>query len=578
MSEQIARQKVNRYTEFVLNKDSIVSSWVRKMVNLHLADLERVPESDFPFYFDEEAALHAILLFDNLQFAKGSKEFFNLLDWQTFIMWCAYGWRRKSYKDGEWVIDSENDFRRYKQIYIKVARKNGKTEWMAGIGIYGQFFDPHTEDAEIYWFATKKEQAAKGFDRQKEMTTRLANYSPAFATMARVMQYKIVSRSGSAFTTYLGQDSSGEDGAYPFYGLCDEYHAHKTNSMLNVVESGMVARHSPMTWIITTAGDNPESPCAQFEKFCKQGLDGIVPLGGVLPFIYDLDEGDDWEDEKNWVKPNPSLGQTVRIENLRDDYEKAKSQGVSFKNNFLRKNLNVWLRAHSEWIPADVWKANAGPHTVNELRESLNGRICFGGLDLALKSDLSSLTLCFPPKDADEKIKLLTWNFCPEETAYKRAELDAVPYIEWAEKGNMILTPGNVTDFGFIEKKILELCETYNIHSIGYDPYKSTQLVTNLLEHGVQMEVFAQKPQVMSPAVNEFERLALCESFEHADDPVLKWCVSNAVTTESAQGNIRLDKSASGEKIDAAVSAVMAVGQWAEHRDETEEKIFFAIL
>jgi phage terminase large subunit-like protein len=301
-------------------------------------------------------------------------------------------------------------------------------------------------------------------------------------------------------------------------------------------------------------------------------------MGGVLPFIYDLDEGDDWEDEKNWVKPNPSLNETVRIENLRDDYQKAIAQGISFKNNFLRKNLNVWLRAHSEWIPADVWNKNAGPHNVNELRESLKGRICFGGLDLALKSDLSSLTLCFPPKDEGEKIKILTWNFCPEDTAYKRAELDAVPYIEWAESGYMILTPGNVTDFGFIEKKILELCELYNIHSIGYDPYKSTQLVTNLLEHGVQMEVFAQKPQVMSPAVNEFERLALCESFEHANDPILKWCISNAVTTESAQGNIRLDKAASGEKIDAAVSAVMAVGQWAEHRDAEEEEIFFAIL
>jgi phage terminase large subunit-like protein len=546
---------------------------------MHLSDLEKVNNKDFAFYFDEDAATHPISLFDNLQFAKGSKEFFNLLDWQVFIMWCAYGWRRKSYNiRGEWTKDSKSDFRRYKQIYIKVARKNGKTEWMAGIGLYGQFFDPHTEDAEIYWFATKKEQAAKGFDRQKEMTNRLAAHSPAFALMARVMQYRIVSRSGSSFTTYLGQDSKGEDGAFPFYGICDEYHAHKTNGMLNVVESGMVSRHSPMTWIITTAGDNPESPCAQFEKFCKQGLDGVVNLGGVLPFIFDLDEEDDWKDEKNWSKPNPSLGQTVIIENLRDDYQRALSQGVSFKNNFLRKNLNIWLRAHSEWIAADVWQKNAGDETVDQLRESLKGRICFGGLDLALKSDLSAFALVFPPEKEGERIKILSWAFCPEDTAYKRAELDAVPYIEWAEQGSMILTPGNVTDFSFLKEKILEICQDYSVHSIGYDPYKSTQLITDLIENGVEMEVFAQKPAVISPATQEFERLALSESFAHGDDNVLKWCISNAVTTESAQGNIRLDKSRSSEKIDAAMAAVMACGQWAEHRDSNETKIYFAIL
>ncbi len=574
-----AKDKVKRYIDFCLNPESVVSSWVVKAVKMHLSDLEKVKDKSFPFYFDEDAAMHPITLFDNLQFAKGSKEFFNLLDWQTMVMWCAYGWKRKSHNiRGEWIIDKKNDFRRYKQIYIKVARKNGKTEWMAGIGLYGQFFDPHTEDAEIYWFATKKEQAAKGFDRQKEMTTRLAAHSPAFALMARVMQYRIVSRSGSSFTTYLGQDSKGEDGAYPFYGLCDEYHAHKTNGMLNVVESGMVSRHSPMTWIITTAGDNPDSPCAQFEKFCKQGLDEVVSLGGTLPFIFDLDEGDDWEDEKMWQKPNPSLGQTVIIENLRDDYQRAISQGISFKNNFLRKNLNVWLRAHSEWLAADVWKANTEGATVEQLRESLKGRTCFGGLDLALVSDLSSIVLIFPPEKEGERIKLLSWSFCPEDTAYKRAELDAVPYIEWAESGYMMLTPGNVTDFSFIKKKILELSETYAIHSIGYDPYKSTQLVTDLIEEGVQMESFAQKPAIMSPAVNEFERLALSKSFEHGDDPILKWCISNAQVVKSAQDNARLDKSASSEKIDAAVAAVMAGGQWAEHRDNTGNDILFAIL
>jgi phage terminase large subunit-like protein len=238
----------------------------------------------------------------------------------------------------------------------------------------------------------------------------------------------------------------------------------------------------------------------------------------------------------------------------------------------------MWLKSYSVWISADLWKENAGAESVEQMRESLKGRLCFGGLDLALVKDLSVLTLCFPPEKIGEPIKYLKWAWCPEDNAYARLELDAVPYIEWSEKGYLELTPGNVTDFNYIEKKILELCEVYNIHSIGYDPYKSTHLVTNLLENSVTMEVFAQKPATMHPAISEFERLVISKQIAHGNDPLFAWCISNAVLSMSAQGNIRLDREASADKIDAAVSAVMSLGQWSEHRDITETQIYFAVL
>lgn len=562
-------QRAARYEQYVLDEANPVSSWIRKAVRMQQADRERIPDEDFEFYFDDEAANHVIDVFGLLQFSQGrwSATNFELSDWQLYILWCAYGWKKKA--DG---------LRRYNQIYIKVARKNGKTEFLSGVGIYGQFFDPYEKDAQIYWFATKKDQAAIGFNRQKTMSSLLVRKSAMYATMVRHYQYSISGREDKSFTKYLGQDSSSEDGHSPFYGLCDEYHAHPTDGMLNVIESGMGSRQSPMTWIITTAGTNPDGPCAQFERRLKQGLDGIVELHAELPFIFDLDEGDDWQDETVWAKCNPNLGVSVSIEFLRAEYMKAKTQGVAKRMNFQTKNLNIWLKAHTEWIGADVWKSNAGPMNVDELRESLKGRLCFGGLDLALVSDLSVLSLCFPPEKEDEPVKFLCWAWCAEQTAFRRAELDAVPYLEWSEAGYMELTPGNVTDFNYIKANILELCKEFQIHSIGYDPHAATHIVTDLKDEGVDMEEYTQNQTNMSPPTKLFERAVIDQGVEHGGNPVLAWCISNVQIKTYPNGNIMMDKGASSEKIDAAVSTVMSYGQWQEHYTETGDDLLIAIL
>ena len=563
------KQRAQKYIDYVLNESNPVSSWIRKNVRMYLADMERVKDPDCPFYFDEDAANHVIDFFGILQFAQGrwSAEEFKLSDWQLFILWCIYGWKTKA-----------NGQRRYNQVYIKVARKNGKTEFLSGIGIYGQFVDKYEKDAQIFWFATKKDQAAIGFSRQKAMSELLCKRSANFATKIRVYQYSISGREDKSFTKYLGQDSKGEDGHAPFYGLCDEWHAHDTLHMVNVIESGQGTRQSPLMWFITTAGTNPDGPCATFEKMCKKGLDGIVDLGGALPFIFDLDEGDDWEDESVWAKPNPCLGESLSIDFLRAEYVKAKNQGIAKRMNFQTKNLNMWLKAVVEWLPSDVWKANTGTETVEQMMESLKGRQCFGGMDLAPVSDLSALTLCFPPVHEDEPVKFLTFTWCPLDTAEKRFRLDNVPYFEWAEKGYMQLTPGNVTDFRHIEHKIRELCETYEVHSIGYDPYLSTELISNLIDEGIDMEKYTQNQANMSPAIKGFTRQILKNGIAHGGNPALTWCVSNVQIKVYPNGNEMMDKEKSSEKIDAAVSAVMAFGQWQEHMEETGERIYAYVL
>lgn len=555
MTLEQAIQAKDEFISNAMNPDSVVSEFVRMAVKRHESDLKEVVENpDFLYYFDDEASKHVLSVFCNFKFAQGkwARSKFELHGWQAFVLWVAYGWKRK-----------DNNWRRFEKVYIKVPRKNGKTEFMAGIGMYGQSFDRYDQDRQVFWFATKKDQAAIGFKKQKSMASLLMLDSPTYASKVKITQYRISDRESAGFTVYLGKDSKTEDGHDPFYGLCDEYHAHPNNDMLDVIESGMGARDSPMIWIITTAGTNPEGPCATFERTCKQILRGVIQNDAVLPLIFDLSENDDWEDERNWAKVNPSLGVSPKIEYLRSQYQKAKTQGITARNNFLTKNLNVWVKSLNQWMLDDVWMKHAAPIITDEL----NGRLCFGGLDLATTSDIAALILEFPPENEGEKTQILCRFWCPEDSAMKRSKLDGVPYLQWANDGYLTLTPGNVTDYNFIKKEILELAEKYYLHSVGYDPYNSSQLVIDLMEEGLLFEKFSQRAVVMSAPINDMERLILTGEYNNGLNPVLRWMCSNTVTETSAEGNIRFDKKRSTEKIDGMVAAAMAHGQRMNNND-----------
>jgi phage terminase large subunit-like protein len=246
------------------------------------------------------------------------------MPWQAAILYLAYGWRRK--KDHK---------RRFVKVYIKVARGNAKTEFLAGVGNIGFFFESE-KDPQIYWVATKKAQAAIGFGRQKTMAQRLRRDYVEVAEMCDTSVARIYETKGVGYVTYLGKDSKTEDGFSPLYGLIDEYHAHPNDDMIHVIESGMVKRESPMTWIITTAGNNPQCPCAEFEKRAKQMLQGDMLNEQLLAFIYDLDEGDDWQDQNVWAKANPAMGVSINLVALQggvpESAHRRRSEGEQLQN------------------------------------------------------------------------------------------------------------------------------------------------------------------------------------------------------------------------------------------------------
>lgn len=538
-------QKAKLYIKGVQSGNIVTSKWVKLAVERHLRDKKKSENRKFEYYFDEPTAERVLSIFEHYRHGKGKWRGrpFNLMPWQAFILYVSYGWKRKSDKK-----------RRFRTIYIKVARKNAKTEFLAGVGNLGFYFEGE-QDAEVYWFATKKDQAKIGWDRQKEMVIQLRKDSNSFSKFCDTSKYRIYTQKGTGFVAYLGADSDTEDGLSPYYGLCDEYHAHKTDGMVNVIESGMGSRSNPMMWFITTAGFNPQSPCALFEKNCKQILEGVKENDNIFAAIYDLDDDDDWEDSANWIKANPALPHIDTLEDfLYAEYAKAKTQGQSKIINFKTKNLNKWMTSSATWIKMDDWRACSRDIDY----ETLRGKRCYGGLDLASTRDISALCYYFPKQDGIDEPVMIWSMWCPEDQAREREKNDGIPYRQWAEDYWLYLTPGNVTDYGYIKEQIMADSEEFEIVSIAYDRWNSSQLVIDLSESGAIMRKIGQGFASLSAPTKQIETEILQGKVTHDGNPVMEWMMSNVDLRTDPAGNIKPDKDRSNEKIDGVVAMVMA--------------------
>lgn len=551
-------KRAQQYIDDVLKRRIVVGEDIRKAIKRHVDDLKKSKKKDFQYYFSETHARGAIEAVEVQRLAYGEKagEPFVLMPWQACILYMAYGWRRKA-----------DHSRRFLKAYVKVARGNAKTEFLAAVGNIGFFFEK-VKDPQIWWVSSTVSQSQIGFSRQKEMARYLIEEDPVFNELYGLRAQRIYEKIGGGYVGFLS--SKPKDGFSPLYGLVDEYHEFSDDARIHSLESGMIKRFSPFTWIITTAGVNPDCPCAEFEKRCKAMLNGDVVNDQLLAFIYDLDEGDDWQDERNWAKPNPSLGISVYVGALRSEYQKAVSEGIVKENNFKAKNLNIWISSHAGWLRDETFRANGKKFDP----AILDGRLCFGGLDLSTNNDLTSLALLFPPEKEGELFHVLMRYWCPEDTARERNRLDGVPYLQWARDGYMNLTPGDVIDYEYIKEEIRRMRLQYNFHSCANDPYREREVVKDINdEFGIVdtqskqfFEQFAQTARMFTAPLMETERLVKKRLLNHGRNPVLEWNNRNVVIYIDGNGNFKMDKRKSKEKIDGMVALGMAVGQWMTYK------------
>lgn len=533
--------QIKQYASLVTKGIIPAGKFVKQACQRHLTDLQEGKKRGL--HFDRDAAAHAIYHIQLFRHSKGEwgGRTIVLSDWQIFIVGCIFGWKRL---DGT---------RRFREIYIEIARKNGKSTLLAAICLYMLFFD-REPGAEVYAAATKEDQAKIIFDEAVNMVQQLPR-NWKIRRHTEIVKKCISVQSTMSRMRPLGADSHTLDGLNPHMCAIDELHAHKTRDVFDVLDTAIGARRQPLLLSITTAGYNKHSICYEKHAYSEHVLNNIVGDDAFFCFIAALDEKDDWKNPEVWGKANPNLGISVKMDDLARQCEAAKAMPAA-QNTFKQKRLNIWTQQSDRWLDAEVWAACKADYTADDLKR----RPCFGGLDLASTLDLSSFSLVFPPQAENEPWKNLTWFWMPGENIRQRVEKNRVPYDVWTRNGLIRTTEGNTIDYNFIERDILKICEDFLVKGIAFDRMFATQIVTNLGSHGLEMLKFGQGFYSMAAPTRFLGELIASKRMAHNNNSVMNWMADNMVVEQDAAGNLKPDKSSAMEKIDGIVSMIMGIG------------------
>jgi phage terminase large subunit-like protein len=504
------------------------------------------------FVFDAAAADRACEFFVRyLRHQKGelAGQPLALAAWQLEeIVRPLFGWKRR---DGT---------RRYRTAYVEIPRKNGKTTLAAGVGLYLLFADGE-QGAEIYSAAADREQAAIAFDLARSMV----EAEPELRKRAKVFRRSIVVEATGSSYKVLSADARSKHGFNAHGIIFDEVHAQPNRELYDVLHTSTGARRQPIEFLITTAGVyDPTSIAWQLHDYAGKVRNGAVHDPTFLPVIYGAPAEADYRDEAVMTAANPGIGISVKADYLLAESRRAEDE-PSYENTFRRLHLNQWTQQVTRWLKIEDWEACAADFP------DLTGRQCFPALDLSTTTDISALTLLFPPSYEGEPSYLLPFFWCPADTVMRAVRRDRVPYDAWVRDGHMTATPGNVVDYKYIRQAVNELSRRYQFGPLAYDPWNATQLATQLGEDdGIQLAEFRQGYISMNEPAKELERRIVAGQIAHPDNPVLNWMVANATIVTDPAGNIKPTKEKSTGRIDGVVAAVMSVGM--EIRAEPAEE------
>lgn len=581
---------VTRYALEAVQGQRLVGASERDACLRHLKDLARAgqlpagvrvsaqPDPDFPYRFDEAAADRILAFFSYLHHVEGplAGKPIELIPAHQFDLGSIFGW-----------VHKKTGVRRFKKAYIQVARKNAKTLLLAGVANYMMAGD-REEGPAVYCAAVDKKQARVLY--RAAMT--MARKSPDLRKRLKIRDYEIshVVRGGQM--TPLSRETKNKDGLNPSCAIIDEYHAHPTSEIYDVISSAKGQRAQPLIVIITTAGMDTESPCYKEYLYCKDILTGRITGDQAseryFVMIRELDPDDDEHDASLWVKANP-LRVTIpeSLVELHEQHDEAFSSNDPAKiRTFRVKNLNLWVHGNEDsymgpymvgdGMKPSRWAQLAVPRA--QFIQRTQGLLTVVGVDLSKLIDLTALAFTFALPDG--VVGLCAHGFMPEATVTRHEKTDRIPYRDWAAAGWLTITPGEVTS----EKALIEYIQAmeagqfgvpelkdkdghpapwkgWQIHEICYDPYNATHLMNEMADLGyTTIEVRQTMPNLNEPT-KKFRDLVADGKLVHDGSPLLTWCVGNAVQIVDTKENVMLSKKNAGDvrRIDLLAAGIDAL-------------------
>lgn len=508
-----------------------------------LRDVEREDTDDFPYIFDDSKALRFLKWTTNFKHSKGPLAGQNIdpAPIQIFIFGNLYGW-----------VHRDTGYRRFRTSYWQVARKNAKTQSNACVASYeaSAFGEPY---AEVYIGATKTEQAKILWNE-----TMIQLNNSAFKSKFKKAYGKITHEKSGGFIQALSQEAGKTgDGLNPQAGLIDEYHAHKTSEIYEVLKSGQVARPQPLISIITTAGFDLSNPCYTEEYAYVTKLldpDSDVENDSYFAMVNELDEGDDIKDERNWIKANPIVATSeVGMKFLRDELKIALDVPEKMRN-FMTKNMNIWVdMPEAGYMDMNKWdQCELENDDFDEFAKTANAYL---GFDLSMTTDLTSIGLVLTNGN---EYRLKQVSFMPKDKFYERMAKDKVRFDIYRDRGELILTDGAIVDYTFVKAKILEWAKKYNVKEVCYDKWNAIQMVWDLEQEGLTMIEIEQGIRMLTDPTKKFREAVYEGKMKHSEDKLLRWAMSNARVVADASENIKITKNKSVDRIDPVAASINA--------------------
>lgn len=537
------------YARKVVDGKITASSWVKLACQRHLDDLDR---DNFPYAFDVERAHRAINFIQMLPHTKGrwasKRELLKLEPWQKFIVGSLFGW-----------VNKKTGLRRFREAYIEVARKNGKSILAAAIGVYMLVAD-NEFGAEVYAGATTEKQAWQVFGPARLMcknTPELLEHFDLEVNASNLVRLE----DNSKMEPLIGNPG---DGPSPSCALVDEYHEHKSADLFDTMQTGMGAREQPLLAVITTAGSNMGGPCYIKRSEATKILQGTFDDPQFFAIIYTLDQGDDWKLQRNWKKANPNLGVSLSKDYLKAQIASA-VRNPTKQSGVKTKNLNIWVGARDAWVNMEQWAAGANA----KLREQdFYGEFCAQSLDLATKIDIAARVRVFSRFEADGNLHYYVFpHFYLPEGALEESK-NASIYRGWAAQGHIEIMDGDEISYAKIQADVEESAGTHTVNEVVYDPWQATQMGQALRDQGLLAVEYRNTTANMSFAMLEVEGALASGRLHHTDNPVLNWMASNVVAKKDANDNVFPRKELTENKIDGMVGLIMGVGR-AMHREDS---------
>ncbi|MGC1784462.1 MAG: terminase TerL endonuclease subunit [Acidobacteriaceae bacterium] len=552
-TSQTYAERSQQYAEDVCAKRILACTEVRQACKRHLDDLKRSRTAEYRWTFDPEKANRFCRFAEAFPHIKDDflghasrRERIRLEPWELFIGCSIFGW-----------VNKKKGFRRFTEAFIEVARKNGKTTFAALVLLYcfaadGEFC------AEIFAGAASKEQAGEVFLAAKAMTQAATEFREAFGVWVNSASLVIQSQAAS-FKMLKGQPA---DGPSPHCVAADEYHEYKTDRLLDWARTGMQARRQPLLFEITTAGSNTASPCYNKHLEAQEVLTGRRDNERLFCIIYTVDKGVDWKSKKALLMANPNFGVSVNPEIIEADQFQA-TQSAIRQNGFKTKNLNIWVNQRVAWMNMVKWDACADP----TLRiEDFRHDDCIEAVDLASRRDTVSTVRLFKREapDGTEHFYCFSRHYLNEQQIHDPKNTH---FLEWASKGYLIETPGDITDYLRVNDDLAKDANELLVREIVFDPLHAAPLIQFLQQRedwnqGVEFVELKQSEENMSAPMKEFEAIVLSGRFHFDGNPLLTWMIGNTIVRPSRRENWYPERENVERKIDGAVAIILGINRW----------------